>query len=74
MFDDTDAAFPPTNQCSSIRPSIVGSPSIFGRIGVGRYVRNPLALIFAPAMNSHAIVGIDGRFSPWENFSNLSKI
>ena len=72
-FDDTDAAFPLHNWCSSMSPSLVGSPPIFGRIGVRKYARNPSMLVVAPTITSRALVGLDFRFVLWENSSNPLK-
>ena len=72
-FDATDAAFPLINQCRSIIPSLVGSPSIFGSIGVGKSVRTPSTLLVALAISSRTLVGLDGGFVPWDNSSNLLK-
>ena len=54
-------------------PSIVGSPPIFGGIDVRKFARTLFKMVVAPAMTSHAIVGINGRFVPWENLSNMLK-
>ena len=72
-FDATDAAFPLINRCILISPYLVGSPSIFGRIGVGKSTRTPSTLIVAPAISSCTLVGIYSGFFPWENLSNLLK-
>ena len=72
-FNDTDTAFPLTNRCIWMSPSIIGSHPIFGRIGVGKSERTPLTLVVAPFMTSCALVGSDDRFIPWENSSNLLK-
>ena len=54
-------------------PYLVGSPPIFGMIGVGKSARTPLTLVFSPAMTPLTIVGIDSRFIPWDKLSNLLK-
>ena len=61
-FDAMYAAFLIIDQCISINPSLVGSTAIFGRMGVGKSARDPSTLLVAPAILSHTLVGIDGRF------------
>ena len=72
-FDATDATFPLTNICKPINASLVGSPPIFGSMGVGKSTRTPLTLLVAPAIMPHTLGGIDGGFVPWYNLSNLLK-
>ena len=73
-FNDIDAALPLTNQCSSIRPSLVGSLPIFGRIGASKSTRNTLNLLVAPVMTFSTLVEINVGFVPWEKSFNLFKI
>ena len=54
-----------------MRPYLVVSPLIFGRIGVRKSVRTPSMMAVAPTMKSHTLVGINDRFVPWDNLSNL---
>ena len=70
-FNATDAVFPLYNQCISISPSLVGSTSIFGRIGVGKSSRISSMLLISPAILSRTLLGINGGFVPWENSYNL---
>ena len=72
-FDATDSAFPLINLCISINPYLVGTPLIFGRMGVGKYARTPSMLIVAPAISSRTLLVIDGGFVTWDNLSNLLK-
>ena len=72
-FDATDSILLLINRCRSISPSIVSYPSIFGRIGVRNSASTPLTLIFAPAISSQTLVGINGGLIPWDNSSNLLK-
>ena len=67
------AAFLLINRCRSISSSLVRSLSIFGRIGVRKSARIPLALLVAPVIFPCTLVGIDGGFVPWDNSSNLLK-
>ena len=71
--DATDAAFPLTNRCRSISTSLVGSLSIFGRMGMRNSARTPSTLLVSPAISSRTLVGVDGGFVPWDNLSNLLK-
>ena len=71
---NTDTAFLLTKQCILISTSLVGSPPIFLRIGIGNYARTPSTLIVAPTMISHTIVGLNTWFVPWENSYNLLEI
>ena len=66
-----DAAFPLINLYISISPFIVGSLSIFGRMGVGKSARNPPTLFVASAISSCTFVGLGGGFFHWYNSSNL---
>ena len=68
-----DAVFPLINLIISINHSLDGSPSIFGSMGVRKYVRLPSTLLVAPAISSRNPVGIEGRFVTWDNLSNLLK-
>ena len=73
-FNNTDSAFPPTNQCSLIRSPLLVYPPIFGVIFAGKCPRTPLMLLFYPSISSRTLVGINGVFSPWDNSSNLLKM
>ena len=72
-FDATDAAFLLINHCISISPSLVGSLFIFISMGVRKSARSPSPVLVAPAVQSLSLVGLDGRFVPWDNLSKLLK-
>ena len=62
MLDATEATFELIIRCTLMIASIVDSPTILGRIGVGKSARIYLMLQVAPTMTTHTPVLSDGWF------------
>ena len=61
-FNATDTTFPLMSRCISIGDSLVGSPPIFGIIGVKKSARTTLTLLVVPAIFSCNLGGLGGGF------------
>ena len=71
-FDTKDAVFILINQCRLISASLVSS-LIFVSMGVGKSLRTPSTLFFAPTIVSRALGWTDSGFAQWNNLYNLLK-